>query len=111
MAYTRYATSVATNSVNSNILSGKQIGLPTSRSIYRVGAVTPTVGVNLTIAVGDRVVINDEPLPVKASGDPIEPDDFHFQFAARPGELVIINLRNTTAGAIVPILLIKSLSV
>lgn len=94
------ARSVAANTSTPNILAGKQHEFATRPSLVRVASVAAAVGVNITIVIGDRAVVNDEPIS-SANRFPIDPDDYAFRFPARAGDRIQIFLRNTTGGALV----------
>lgn len=112
MEYFRYASAIAANSTAQHILNGYPMAGPTaSFRRFRAALLGQVVGeVRMTVQCGQRMIYNDIVVPsIPTPGkEPIEPDDFHFGFVAYPGEVVVINIRNCTAGSLTPIGIFKA---
>lgn len=93
------ARSVAANTVTANIVAGKAHEYLSRRALLRIAPVASAAGINITISVGDRIVVNDEAVS-SANRWPIDPDDFVFKIPGAAGQKVDVRLRNTTGGAL-----------
>lgn len=91
--------SVAANSVVVNVLSGKIFEFVSRPSIVKLYATGSAVGLNVTLVIGTRVIIDDQEVNAQ-NRMPIVPDDFFASGGAMPGERIKLSLRNTTVGAI-----------
>lgn len=92
--------SVAANATVQNVLVGKLFEFASRPSIVRLYASAAAVGLNVSLLVGSRALVDDQEVNAQ-NRMPIVPDDFVAEGAARPGERIVVRLRNTTAGAIV----------
>lgn len=93
------ALSVAANATSANVWAGNYNEFPQRPAVVRFAPVGSAAGLNTTIQVGARIIVNDQPIS-GANRWPIDPDDFLISAGARPGERIIQTFRNTTAGAL-----------
>lgn len=92
--------SVAANSVVSNVFSGKLFEFADRNYFLRLYATAAAVGLNLTFQVGTDVIVDDSEVNAQ-NRLPIPPDDLVSNAAARRGDKIVINWRNTTGAAII----------
>ncbi len=94
--------SVAANSTVDNVLAGKIDEFLKMNSLVRLFANAEAVGLNVSLIVGNQVVLDDQEVPARAAGTSIvKPDDFVVETGGLAGDRMILRLRNTTAGAII----------
>lgn len=91
--------SVAANAVVSNALTGKSQEFVNEPSIVSYFGTASAVGLNVTLIIGDEVVIDDQEVNAQ-NRLPIVPDDFVARGGALPGDRIVLKYRNTTAAAI-----------
>ncbi len=91
--------SVAANATVANAVSGKTFEFVLENSILRLYATASAVGLNMTLIVGEEVVVDDQEVNAQ-NRLPIVPDDFFAEAGAFAGDRVVLKYRNTTAGAI-----------
>lgn len=91
--------SVGANALSANIFAGKPFEFIQRPSIVRIYACSSAVGMNATVTCGNRTIVQDEPYS-QANRFPIKPDDLLIEFPGLPGERLVMQLRNTTAGAL-----------
>lgn len=97
---TDVARSVAANSSTANILDGKAEVYLTRNSALSVYISAVAAGLLATILVGDQVVVDDQEVS-SSNRYPIRPDDLFARMGGASGDLVLIRIRNRTAGAVV----------
>ena len=93
------ALSVAANAVSSNVYAGKVVEFVMRPSIVRVRVSASAAGLNATLIIGGRVVVNDQPIN-SSNRWPILPDDLLTEHAAVAGSRLVLTFRNTTGGAL-----------
>lgn len=94
--------SVAANSTVDNVLSGKIDEFLKLNSAVRLYANAEAVGLNVSLIVGNQVVLDDQEVPARAAGTSItKPDDFIVDTGGLAGDRMILRLRNTTGAAII----------
>jgi hypothetical protein len=93
------AFSVAANATSANVWAGNYNEFLSRPSLVRFGLVGSAAGLNTTIQIGSRIIVNDQPIS-GANRWPIDPDDFVIQAGGRPTERIVEVFRNTTAGAL-----------
>jgi len=91
--------SVAANAVVSNVVVGKIHEFLQRPSAVRLYACASAVGLNATLIVGNVTAMQDQEVNAQ-NRMPIVPDDFVVEAGGLGGERVVVQLRNTTAGAI-----------
>lgn len=91
------STSVAANAITANILAGKTFEF-IARGAARLAIVASATGLNVQIINGTEVVALAEAVPVKSGLNLTTPDDYHFRWAARGRQQIIVT--NTTGGAL-----------
>jgi hypothetical protein len=94
--------SVAANATVANVLAGKIDEFLRTPSLIRLYAKAEALGVNVSLIVGQSVLLDDQEIGVGAAGVTIvKPDDFVIEGGGLASDRIILRLRNTTAGAIV----------
>ncbi len=102
--------SIAADTLSLNLIAGQANEFLAGPSIVNVYARSAAVGANLIYQIGNEVFSQDQEIGATA-GFPVRPDDFFIQGSGGPGERIIIQVRNTTAGAIIIQLLIEVVQV
>jgi len=97
---TDIARSVAADSSTANILDNKAETYLTRNSALTFYIVAAAVGIFATVLVGDTVVVDDQEIS-NLNRFPIRPDDLTARAGGAGGDLILVRLRNSTAGAIV----------
>lgn len=92
--------SVAANLTVANAVAGKTHEFISEASIIRFYATGSVVGMNMTLFVGDELVVDDQEVNAQ-NRLPLVPDDFIAEAGAFPGDRIVLKYRNTTGGAIV----------
>lgn len=92
--------SVPATSTNSNLLAGSTFEYARQRSVLSFGVTQAATGNFTTINVGSDVVVEEFPAPI-ATVYPIIPDDFYAQDVAEQGDRLIVQVRNSTGGALI----------
>lgn len=92
--------SVALNATVANVLAGKIFEFAARPSVVRLYATAAAVGLNVSFVIGSRVIVDDQEINAQ-NRMPIVPDDMLAEAGARPGERIVVRLRNTTGAAIV----------
>ena len=92
--------SIAANTQNDNILSGKLHEFLAEHARIVVAAAAAAAGVRMSLLVGGEAVVQDQEMSA-ANRFPQLPQDFFAEGAGFPGDRLVIPVRNTTAGAIV----------
>jgi hypothetical protein len=93
------AVSVAANAVSANQVAGQLYEFLPRRTTVLLAATSSAVGINCTLLIGGRVVVNDAPIS-QANRFPIVPDDVVTQEVGGAGNRLILTFRNTTGGAL-----------
>jgi len=91
--------SVAANVTTANLMNGKLFARLSRRTKLVLAAAAAAAGLNHTLIVGGKVLINDEAIS-QANRFPLTPDDISAVEMAGPGEIVY-TVRNTTGAAVV----------
>lgn len=91
--------SVAANATTANQVAGQLFEFLSNPSKVRLAAAAAAVGINVTLLIGSRAIVNDQPIS-QANRFPIIPDDIVTAVRNATGRIVL-TFRNTTAGAIV----------
>lgn len=94
---TGQAVSVAANSVSANQLAGKLFEFLDRPASILLAAAAAAAGINVTLLVGGRSVVQDEAIS-QANRFPIIPDDVVTE--ERGIGRIILTFRNTTGAAI-----------
>jgi hypothetical protein len=90
--------SIAANTTTANLVAGQMFEFLNSRTKMVLGACASAVGINHTLIVGGRVLINDQPMS-QANRFPQLPEDVAAIEVCGPGRIVYTQ-RNTTGGAL-----------
>lgn len=91
------ALSVAANSVSTNQVAGQLYEFLSGRTKLVFAAASSAVGLNATLLLGGRAVLNDAPIS-QANRFPLLPDDIVIREIA--SGRIVLTFRNTTAGAL-----------
>lgn len=92
--------SVAANATNPNLLAGSTFEYARSRQVLSFGVTQAATGNFTTINVGSDVVVEEFAAPI-ATVYPVIPDQFYAQDVAEQGDRLIVQVRNSTGGALV----------
>jgi len=107
---TAVATALAANATVNNIFAGNAFEFIMFPSIVRFYIVGSAVGVMADIIVGNESYATDQ--EVSGAGRfPIRNEDLLLELGALPGERILVNLRNRTAGALTADSLVEILPV
>ncbi len=93
-------TSVAANATVENVLSGSAFEFARANQLLSMGVLGAAAGINVTITVGDQIILEESPAAV-GTDYPIIPDEMYYNDVAAMGDRIVVKLRNTTGGAIV----------
>jgi len=94
--------SVAANATVDNVLAGKIDEFLKLNSVITLFANAEAVGLNISLIIGNNVVLDDQEVPNRAAGTAItKPDDFVVSSGGLAGDRMILRLRNTTGAAII----------
>lgn len=102
--------SIAADTLSTNIIAGEANEFLAGPSVVKVYARSAAVGLRLIFQVGNEVFSQDQEIGATA-GFPTRPQDFFVQGVGGPGERIILQLRNTTVGAIIGQILIEVVQV
>ncbi len=91
--------SVAANTTEPNVLSGKAQEFVQEPSIIRLFCTGSAVGLFYTFLCGTEVVLEDQEVSA-ANRFPIVPDDYVAECGALPGDRIVVKVRNSTGAAI-----------
>lgn len=91
--------SLGANTTEPNALSGKSKEFVTEPSVVSIAACGSATGLNVTVIIGDEVVIDDQPIGAQ-NHFPVVPDDVLAQGGGFPGDRIVVKVRNTTGGAL-----------
>jgi len=97
--------SIAANTLSLNLIAGQANEFLAGPSTVNIYARAAAVGTNLIYQVGNEVFSQDQEIGATA-GFPVRPDDFFVQGVGGAGERIIVQVRNTTVGAVIIQLLI-----
>ena len=92
--------SVAANATIPNACAGKSAEFVQESSIVSLYASASAVGLNMTLIIGQEIVVDDQEVSAQ-NRMPLVPDDLIATGGAFPGDRITLKLRNTTAVAIV----------
>lgn len=98
--------SIAADTLSANLIAGQANEFLAGNSVVNIYARSAAVGANLIYQVGNEVFSQDQEIGATA-GFPTRPQDFFVQGVGGPGERIIVQVRNTTVGAIIVQLLIE----
>lgn len=91
--------SVGANAVSANVLAGELGEFIENPSILKLYCTGSAIGLNVTLLIGGRSVVNDQAISYQ-DRFPLIPEDFYASSGARKSERVILTFRNTTGGAL-----------
>jgi hypothetical protein len=91
--------SVAANTVVENVLAGKLHEFVQRPSAVRLYITASAVGARASFLLQGRSIVQDQEIGA-ANRFPLAPDDFFAESGARPGDRVVLSVRNTTGAAI-----------
>jgi len=91
--------SVAANTTIATVCSGKIAEFVHEPSAVRLSGSASAVGLNMSLIIGEEVVVEDQEVNAQ-NRMPIIPDDFVAEGGAFPGDRIVLKYRNTTGGAI-----------
>lgn len=107
---TDVARALAANATVNNIFAGNAFEFIMFPSIVRFYIVGSAVGVMVDIVVGNESYATDQECS-GANRFPIRNEDLFMELGALPGERILVNLRNRTAGALTADSLVEILPV
>lgn len=90
---------IATAQPAQNLVNGSAFEYPQQPSQVSLGVNASATGTFLTVYAGSRLIAEEFP-PVVATAYPIVPDTMYLNFVILPGERLVVNARNPTAGTI-----------
>lgn len=93
------SVSVGANAVSTNQLAGLLEEFSRRRTRIRMGAVSSATGINVSMILNDKAVVNDQFISL-ANRFPVIPDDLVIDHLIPAGVRSVITFRNTTAGAL-----------
>lgn len=91
--------SVAANAKVNGVFSGQLHEYVQESSIVRIFATASAVGLNINVNVGGETIVSDQEVNAQ-NRMPLRPDDLVNEISALPGDRIIVDWRNTTAGAL-----------
>lgn len=91
--------SVAANTTIPNACSGKSAEFIKEPSVVRLSSSASAVGLNMTLIIGEEVVLDDQEVNAQ-NRMPIVPDDIVVEGGGLPGDRIVLKYRNTTGAAI-----------
>jgi hypothetical protein len=92
-------TLVAASATVDNIISGSAFEIAVRPVLVSLGLTQSATGLVMTITSGSDLILEEAPIPIKATY-PVIPDEFFFSDVMMPSERLVIRIRNTTAGAL-----------
>jgi|SRR5215475_9274816 len=91
-----------------NVVQGTQYEFLPFHAHLEFAIVTTVTGMLATIYSGTDLLMQEGPIDLKTAGQlPIYPDNFHVNDDAAQGDRVNVTVRNTTAGALTAITVIR----
>jgi hypothetical protein len=84
----------------SNVVSGSAFEYPQQPSQLSLAINGGAAAMFCTLYAGSRLIAEEFELNISAAY-PIVPDQFYFNFPILPGERLVVNVRNSTAGPLV----------
>jgi hypothetical protein len=97
---TDQARSVAANTKAPGIFSGQYDEyVRYNAALINIYAAASAVGLFITVNIGGEVVVADQAMS-QANRFPLRPDDLLYSGGAVRGDRIVIDLRNSTAGAL-----------
>jgi len=94
------STSIAANAPYANVIAGSLYEFARQTQVVSVGVAEAATGLFDTIQAGSDVVSEEFEPPI-LTRYPIIPDEMYFTDVMQPGDRLSINVRNSTAGAII----------
>lgn len=91
--------SLAANTVVDNVLVGKLHEFVTRPSLVRLRACGSAAGLRCSFLIAGESQVQDQEIGSQ-NRTPIYPDDVLVEGFARPGDRLVLTIRNTTAGAL-----------
>ena len=93
----------------SNLLAGTQYEFLPFHAQLEIGVVSTASGVLATIYAGTDLLCQESPIvDIKGAGVlPVYPDNFHIADECAAGDRINLTVRNTTAGSLVVIAVIR----
>jgi hypothetical protein len=92
-------TLVGASATVDNAISGSAFEIAVRPVLVSIGLTQSATGLVMTITSGSDLILEEAPVPIKATY-PIIPDEFFFSDVMMPSERLVIRIRNTTAGAL-----------
>jgi len=92
-------TLVAASATVDNFISGSAFEIAVRPVLVSIGFTQSATGLVMTITSGSDLILEEAPIPIKATY-PVIPDEFFFSDVMMPGERLVIRIRNTTAGGL-----------
>ena len=83
-----------------NVVTGSAFEYPQQPLQISLAISNATTAMFCTIYAGARLIAEEFTMTVSAAY-PIVPDAFYFNFVILPGERLVVNVRNSTGGALV----------
>jgi hypothetical protein len=94
----RRTKSVAATTTEPNLVSGSSFEYPQQPMSVSMGVVCASAGLLITVYAGSRLILEESPVYVGATTYPVIPDQMADNFIILPGERLVVQCRNTTAG-------------
>lgn len=91
--------SVAANGTVANACAGKSAEFIKEPSVVRLSGCASAVGLNMTLIIGEEVILDDQEVNAQ-NRMPLIPDDVIVEGGAMPGDRIVLKYRNTTGAAI-----------
>lgn len=85
-----------------NIVAGSRFEFPPAgRATSIIGGIVSALPlVTCTFSVGDRIIVEDYPVPVESAVGVVAVDrDFNLRAVAKPGERIVVSVTNGNAAA------------
>lgn len=92
--------SIAANTQEDNIISGKLHEFLPEDSVVRLAAVAAAAGIRTSFLVGGEATVQDQEISDENRW-PVIPDDIVAEAAGFGGDRILVSMRNTTGAAIV----------
>jgi hypothetical protein len=91
--------SLAANATEPNVFTGSAFEFARQNSLLNMAVVGSATGLQATIQVGSRVVLEESPVAILGVMPKLQ-DDFYYSEGVLQSERIICRIRNTTAGAL-----------
>lgn len=106
------SASLLTLTTNPNVFANSRFEYTPSGRVtrFRGGITTTATGLQATLSVGDRIIVEDYPVPVAGTvGLVSRQNDFNFLGTAMPGERLTLSVTNVSGGTLVATFLLELL--